>query len=216
VDGNVNPRRPYHSPKRQAQAAQTRARMLQAAAELFAERGYVRTTVADVARQAGVSEPNVYAVFTDKPGLLAAAIQRAVRGKEPAVPLRDQPAWQRMLTSRDGTAMLRRFAALQRQANARVWPLIDAVRAAAASEPVLAAQLAAGAANRWNDCRAIAAALGQLGQLSPEISIDMATDMLWAMCSAEMYRMLVIDRHWPARQYESWVADALSAKILHR
>jgi len=190
--------------------------MLQAAAELFAERGYVGTTVADVARQAGVSEPNVYAVFTDKPGLLAAAIQRAVRGEEPAVPLRDQPAWQRMLTSRDGTAMLRRFAALQRQANARVWPLIDAVRAAAASEPVLAAQLAAGAANRWNDCRTIAAALGQLGQLSPEISIDMATDMLWAMCSAEMYRMLVIDRHWPARQYESWVADALSAKILHR
>jgi len=189
--------------------------MLQAAAQLFAERGYVGTTVADVARQAGVSEPNVYAVFTDKPGLLAAAIQRAVRGEEPAVPLRDQPAWQRMLTSRDGTAMLRRFAALQRQANARVWPLIDAVRAAA-SEPVLAAQLATGAANRWNDCRTIAAALGQLGQLSPEISIDMATDMLWAMCSAEMYRMLVIDRHWPARQYESWVADALSAKILHR
>jgi hypothetical protein len=28
--------------------------------------------------------------------------------------------------------------------------------------------------------------------------------------------MLVIDRHWPARQYESWVADALSAKILRR
>ena len=215
MDGTVNPRRPYHSPKRQAQAAQTRARMLQAAAELFAERGYVRTTVADVARRAGVSEPSVYAVFTSKPGLLAAAIQRAVRGQEPAVPLRDQPAWQRMLTSRDGTAMLRRFAALHRQANARVWPLIDAVRAAA-SEPVLAAQLATGAANRWNDCRTIAAALGQLGQLSPEISIDMATDMLWAMCSAEMYRMLVIDRHWPARQYESWVADALSAKILHR
>ena len=97
------------------------------------------------------------------------------------VPLRDQPAWQQMLTSRDGTAMLRRFAALQRQANARAWPLIDAVRAAAASEPVLAAQLAAGAANRWNDCRTIAAALGQLGQLSPGISIGTATDMLWAM-----------------------------------
>ena len=105
MDGNVNPRRPYRSPKRQAQAAQTRARMLQAAAELFAERGYVRTTVADVARQAGVSEPNVYAVFTDKPGLLAAAIQQAVRGEEPAVPLRDQPAWKRMLTSRDGITM---------------------------------------------------------------------------------------------------------------
>jgi hypothetical protein len=112
--------------------------------------------------------------------------------------------------------MLRRFAALQRQANARAWPLIDAVRAAAASEPVLAAQLAAGAANRRDDCRTIAAALGQLGQLSPGISVDMATDMLWAICSAEMYRMLVIDRHWPARQYESWVAGALSANILHR
>jgi TetR/AcrR family transcriptional regulator, regulator of cefoperazone and chloramphenicol sensitivity len=53
--------------------------MLQAAAQLFAERGYVGTTVADVARRAGVSEPNVYAVFTSKPGLLAAAIRQAVR-----------------------------------------------------------------------------------------------------------------------------------------
>ena len=213
---HVNSRRPYHSPKRQAQAAQTRARMLQAAAQLFAERGYVGTTVADVARQAGVSEPNVYAVFTDKPGLLAAAIQQAVRGEDSAVALRDQPAWKRMLTSRDGITMLRRFAALQCQANARVWPLIDAVRAAAASEPALVAQLAAGAANRWNDCGTIAAALGRLGQLSPGVSIDMATDMLWAMCSAEMYRMLVIDRHWPARRYQSWVVDVLRAKILQR
>ena len=54
VGESVNPRRPYHSPKRQAQAAQTQARMLQAGAELFAERGYVGTTVADVARRAGV------------------------------------------------------------------------------------------------------------------------------------------------------------------
>ena len=62
----------------------------------------------------------MYTVFTSKPGLLAAAIRQAVRGGDSAVPLRDQPAWRRMLTSRDGITMLRRFAALQRQASARV------------------------------------------------------------------------------------------------
>lgn len=57
-----------------------RARVLEAARELFAERGYAATTTADVARRASVSEGIVFHHFGSKPGLLAAAAGEYGRG----------------------------------------------------------------------------------------------------------------------------------------
>ena len=210
----VKTRRAYHSPRRREQAERTRQRMLHAATRVFTARGYVGTTLADVAREAGVSEPNIYAVFGDKPRLLAAAIRLAVRGDEAGARLRDRPVWQGMLAGPDGLTMLKRFAALQREINARAWPLIDAARTAAASEQALAEQGAAGARNRWEDCHAVAAALKKLDELAPGISTRAATDMLWVMCSAEMHRMLAVDRRWSPKRHDAWVADVLTRQIV--
>lgn len=48
----------------------TEGRILAAAEELFAERGYDGTSIADVAIQAGVSRPTVYAHFSSKEDIL--------------------------------------------------------------------------------------------------------------------------------------------------
>ena len=55
-------------------ATQTRERLLQAAAEVFAERGYDGTRVADIATAAGVSNGALYAHFASKAELLVAAL----------------------------------------------------------------------------------------------------------------------------------------------
>jgi AcrR family transcriptional regulator len=55
-------------------AAETRERLLQAAAEVFAERGYDGTRVADIAAAAGVSNGALYAHFGSKADLLVAAL----------------------------------------------------------------------------------------------------------------------------------------------
>ncbi|HET7015312.1 MAG TPA: TetR/AcrR family transcriptional regulator [Streptosporangiaceae bacterium] len=55
-------------------ASQTRERLLQAAAEVFAERGYDGTRVADIATAAGVSNGALYAHFGSKAELLVAAL----------------------------------------------------------------------------------------------------------------------------------------------
>jgi len=55
-------------------ATQTRERLLQAAAEVFAERGYDGTRVADIATAAGVSNGALYAHFGSKAELLVAAL----------------------------------------------------------------------------------------------------------------------------------------------
>ncbi|GAA1001094.1 hypothetical protein GCM10009555_105070 [Acrocarpospora macrocephala] len=56
-------------------AAETRERLLRAAAEVFAERGYDGTRVADIAAAAGVSNGALYAHFGSKAELLVAALR---------------------------------------------------------------------------------------------------------------------------------------------
>ncbi|MFG1705266.1 TetR family transcriptional regulator [Nonomuraea sp. M3C6] len=56
-------------------AAETRERLLRAAAEVFAERGYDGTRVADIAAAAGVSNGALYAHFGSKAKLLVAALR---------------------------------------------------------------------------------------------------------------------------------------------
>jgi AcrR family transcriptional regulator len=58
-----------------ATAAETRKRLLAAAADVFAERGYDGTRVADIAAVAGVSNGALYAHFDSKAELLAEALR---------------------------------------------------------------------------------------------------------------------------------------------
>jgi AcrR family transcriptional regulator len=56
-------------------AAEVRERLLRAAADVFAQRGYDGTRVADIARAAGVSNAALYAHFDSKAGLLVEAVR---------------------------------------------------------------------------------------------------------------------------------------------
>jgi AcrR family transcriptional regulator len=56
-------------------AAETRERLLRAAADVFAERGYDGTRVADIAAAAGVSNGAMYAHFSSKADLLVDALR---------------------------------------------------------------------------------------------------------------------------------------------
>ena len=56
-------------------AAEVRERLLQAAATVFAERGYDGTRVAEIAKVAGVSNAALYAHFASKAGLLVEALR---------------------------------------------------------------------------------------------------------------------------------------------
>lgn len=56
-------------------ATTKRKSVIQAATELFLERGFERTTMDDVAALAGVSKPTLYRYFEDKDRLYAAIVQ---------------------------------------------------------------------------------------------------------------------------------------------
>ena len=79
-------KRPYHSPRREAQANETKKVILETATKLFTQLGFRDTTVKQVAELASVSEQTVYNVFDDKVGLLYAVGMLAITGgdSEPA------------------------------------------------------------------------------------------------------------------------------------
>lgn len=63
-----------------AKAQRTRERILAAALERFVADGYAGTTVAEIAKTAGVSLGTVYQYFADRSDLVAALIRRTVTG----------------------------------------------------------------------------------------------------------------------------------------
>lgn len=67
--------RPPRPAPRQARATQTRAQVVAAAAELFAERGFSRTSIADVAERVGMTKGAVYFHFRDKEDMAAEVVR---------------------------------------------------------------------------------------------------------------------------------------------
>jgi AcrR family transcriptional regulator len=71
MDSAANSRpRAYRSATRRQQAGQTRARIIGAARDLFADTGFEAASIAEIARRPGVSSQSVYAIFGSKPALL--------------------------------------------------------------------------------------------------------------------------------------------------
>ena len=68
------PRGPHKLSREEVEASQ-RQRLLAAATEAVAEKGYVATSVADVLRRAGVSRTTFYRMFKDKQDCFLAALQ---------------------------------------------------------------------------------------------------------------------------------------------
>jgi len=66
----------------QARSRRTRARVLEAAVEVFEERGYDEATTAEMARRAGVAVGSVYGYFPDKRAILLEIVQEAFARSE--------------------------------------------------------------------------------------------------------------------------------------
>src|SRR5918994_2086110 len=104
-------KRPYRSTRRREQASETRRRIIRAAHDLFVSQGYGRTTIAEVARAAGVAVETVYAAFRNKPTLLREVWYATLRGDEQDIRLLDRPEMRAVLAEPDLATRLRAPAA---------------------------------------------------------------------------------------------------------
>src|SRR3954447_23867482 len=91
VGSPVKPRlRSYNASRRRAAAQRTRRAILDTATRLFVERGYVATTIADVAAAAGVALDTIYATVGRKPTLFRVLIETAISGAEEPIPAEER------------------------------------------------------------------------------------------------------------------------------
>ena len=125
--------RKYVSPAREKQAADTRNRVLDAAEALLLEKGFAGTTVADVARRAGVSPQTIYATFSSKAGIIMAAIEDRVLRDE-----RNVDAIKQLHSTTDPVLILRSAARIIRNIYEGNAPTFTAVYGAGLVSPQLA------------------------------------------------------------------------------
>ena len=100
----VNPKRSYDSPRRREQAAATRREILAAAQRLFEGQGYSATTMAAIAKEAGVALKTVYTAFETKGGVLRALWNLLLRGDDADVPVMDRAWYREVLDEPDARA----------------------------------------------------------------------------------------------------------------
>ena len=202
----VKATRRYESPRRAEQARQTRAAVTDAAKRLFLRDGFAATTVAAVAAEARVSVETVYKGFGGKPGLVRAICENELAGGEQRTGL--------PLTEPDPPTVIRGWGSLSAEVAPQVAPILLLLRAAAATDPVMAELQSEMDAGRLRRMTRNAAHLAEAGHLRDGITVQHAAEILWAYTSPELYEMLVLARGWPLEHYGDFIADAVIAALL--
>ena len=172
-----------------------------AARELFLERGYGATTVEAISERADVPPATVYRLFSSKHGILKALFDVSIVGDHEDVPMVERPQVRALLDADDPRAAAGRLRGHRRQVNARVGPLYRILVSAAGTDPDAAAQLDELTRQRQQGQRSIARALSRAGALRPELRERDAADLIHALLSPELYRLLVLDRGWSPDRY---------------
>ena len=211
---DVNTRRAYNAPGRREQARQTRAAVLRHAQRLFLERGFAATTMQDVARAAGVSTPNVYKLFGNKVGLAKAVFDVAIAGDDEPVAMTDRPTLRRVRDAVDPYEKLRLYGVHLATVAPRHVPFQLVILDAAASDTEARELWQQLQDERLRGMTMFAENLRAKGHLRRGVSAAEAAEVLWTYNSAELYRLLVIERGWTPIRYGRWVAAALIAALL--
>jgi AcrR family transcriptional regulator len=205
--------RKYEAPRRAEQAAATRAAIIDAAARLFAERGYAATTVAAIASAAGVTPKSVYSLG-DKARLLTLALDRAIVGDDEATPLADRPGLRAVFDAGNGHDMARLGAAVGAPMLLRLYPLYRAFEQAAGVDPQIARQWQEYQDRRRRDVRRVVEAVEAVAPLRSGLDPDRATDSLWALIGWHPVALLVEQRGWGEHEIQRWIEDVFVAILL--
>ncbi|MFY0408566.1 TetR/AcrR family transcriptional regulator [Solicola sp. PLA-1-18] len=187
-------------------SAEERERIVAAAHRSFLARGYLLTTIGDIAADAEVELRSVYSAFGSKVGVLSAVQDEAVVGDAQPVPLLDRD-WVTELADLEPAAALHSVVTNVAAAVERASPVHQVV-SGAASDPGVGELLDLLHAQRTETCRRLA----ELVAPAPEL-VDQLADTLYGVLSLETYHLLVVRRGWSRSRWEAWAERCLTAGL---
>lgn len=212
MDDGVKPKREYRSKVRDERRRGTRQQILTAAMDLFVTGGYGRTTVAEVAHQAGVSAETVYATVGPKPVLLREAIEAAIKGPAGVVPT-DQPWVEAAGGLPTPNERLRAYVHETCKILARTSALHAVLRGAADREEIAGELRNEMLAARLGYVRRIIQRLLR-GHLREALTLSEAADRYCALSSPELHNLCIEGLGWTPDQHEQWLAEVAERELL--
>jgi AcrR family transcriptional regulator len=197
----------------QARTRLARRAVVDAARSLFLDRGYQGTTIDAISDYADVPAPTVYRLFSSKLGILKALLDVSIAGDDQALSVPERPQVAALFAEPDPEKLLAGFASLTVGINARSSDIYRILSSAAGTDPAAAVLLAEFQQNRDNGQGRIARTLARTRALRPGLRERDAADLIHALMSPELYRLLVIDRGWAPQRYEQWLARTLADQL---
>jgi AcrR family transcriptional regulator len=206
--------RRYHSPRRQEQAEATRKAILDAGERLFIRDGYVATSMAAIAKEAGVALKTVYLGFETKSGLLRALWHRNLRGGREDIPVGQQEWFLEVLEEPDPAKALRLNARNSRRVKVRIAPLGEVILTAAPADPEIDSLSKRIWSQFYDNQHEVVKALHRRKALKKGLSVDRAADILWTLNHPRTYLLFLEDRGWTPEEYEQWLGEITIAELL--
>ncbi len=200
--------------RQQRRTRLARAAVVEAARRLFLERGYAATTMEAISDASGTPPATLYRLFSSKLGILKALLDVAAVGDDEVVAMGDRPYVRALLEDPDPRRQLSGFAALSRDVMSRLAPVQQILIGAAGSDPDAAVLLSEQTRQRQQGQGRIARTLARAGALRSKMNERDAADIVHALMSPEVFRLLVTDRQWSPEQYERWLAAVLIDQLL--
>jgi len=208
--------RDYRSGRREAQARDTRRRVIDAGTAIFLERGYAAATMRAIAAKADVAVPTVELLFGKKSRLLKAAIDVAIAGDDEPIAILDRDWTSRALVAKDADAFLAVVASVIAPAQRRSAGLVLAVFEGAAADAELAALSAQLIEQRAKTARWLVDQLARIAPLRHGCTLAEAVDTIWLLMDPVIFDRLTRQRRWTVRRYERWLAESIDRLLLDR
>ena len=174
-------------------------------------RGYVATTMADIASEAGVALQSVYTAGQSKADLLHLVADLAVAGDDQEVMLLERPSFAAVAGESSVERQVEMLAGLITAVLDRLAPVWIAYREAAAVDAKAAANLVAAHRRRHET---FAALIRQLPEDRLRRPHDDSTDTAWAIGSIDVYLLLQSIQGWDTARYSDWLSRTLVDQLV--
>jgi AcrR family transcriptional regulator len=178
-----------------------------AAYRLFSDKGYLATSIEDIATEAGVARPTIFTAVGPKATILRLVVDQALAGDDAPVPIAERPWWREAIEEPDAVRSIQLHARNMCLINQRAAPVLRALEIAASVDAEARELWARFQRQRRDGINEFAVALtGKTTRVRLDESA--ITDTL-CMLAADAYLRLVHDAGWPVERYQHWLSDVL-------